>query len=252
MKRFYRQYIEIMGIKIYIFLAASVILSFVTGAMQRSINGRIGENCLKDFLIYYNYRIAPIMLLTVVTFAIAVYLNKMYESGRIVRYVNIQSFYLKVILGMCAHMLIIVAAVAVIVVTGGAASCGFIIDNWQNEDSYALIMFGEKLVNTPVYTIIAAELASYFIIGIINGMLIMIIQRFTGNMFVGYFAAVIVSYLFLSEPNVNFGKINAFYIKEGIYQNGWSISSLIFPAALVVILLFIIMVMGKRDLIKKR
>lgn len=241
-----------MGIRSYLLFAATVLISLVTEIFQNNINNRIGKCCMKDFMIYYNYKIAPYMLLTVLAFMVTMYLYKMYDAQKIIRYTDIRRFYIKVLLGICAQLLIYLAVVFVIVVPGGALGSGFVIDNWKQSDSYASIVFGIRLLDTPLFTIIAAEFAGYFAIGIIDGMIGMIAHRFTGNLFIGYFMAVVINYIFTAEPNISMGRINEFYINESVYQRGFCSMSFIFPAAAAFALLLIIMNMGKFDLIKKR
>lgn len=247
LKKYYIYFFDYRTIIIGIVLTLASLITcfFMTGRKSR-----IGEVCLKDFLIDYSFKIAPYIIFPLITLVILIYVRKIFNTNIVVRYINIRAFYADIIIGVVTGTIIVLFLTLLIISLGGIIFCDFRIDNWECQEAYSRIVYDVKLVDTHVLKLMAVIFISWVLIAFINFEICLIIHRFTGNLYLGYILSVMLDiYCLLETANT---QISRFYVKYFVYVEGWKVDSLLFPVIVASVLLIIIMFMGRADFVKRR
>ena len=209
----------------------------------------MGITCVKDFVITYNYKIVPYMAMPVIMLLLISYFRRMYDDNRMVRYVNIRNFYISVIGGGIGRIVLYVVIMAVWVFIGGVVSTHGIIDNWQSKNAMAKRVYGAYLTDTKFITVFSGIFITLILMMIINMEMLMIIHRYIHSWIAGYFICIVLNlYMLVEQGNARVLKT---FITYRVYQNGWRYSSLVYMAVIVAVLLMVILLMGKRDSLRR-
>lgn len=229
--------------------AMVIIISMLACEFAFATRKAMGITCVKDFIITYNYRIVPYIVIPVIMALLIVYFRKMYDDNRMVRYVNIRKFYCVVIGKGIGRIVMYVIVMLLVVLTAGLISTHGVMDNWQASNAMAKRVYGGYLTYTGVVTIFAGVAITMIILMIINMELLMIVYRCVHSWIVGYFICVVMNlYIIIEQGN---SRILKGFITYRVYQNGWRYASLLPMAAVAVVLLIVVLLMGKSDSLKR-
>ncbi len=223
-----------------------ILISIITGVLASVDRRRLGEICLKDFLITYNFMIVPYVLLPILFLAVVIHLNGMYDDKRLIRYSDIRRFYFDIeIKGILVSALYIVIT-AVMLLTGGLIVSECRIDNWTFPNSVAQNVYRDYLVNSSFIKIFCAVFLTLFLLLLINMNILIIIHRYTGHWIIGFFLCVVGNLYFLTQTHNN-----DFFVTYNVYQNGWRYGCLLGPFIVYAVTFIIIMFMGKADSLRR-
>lgn len=229
--------------------AIVIIISMLACEFAFASRKTMGITCVKDFIITYNYRIVPYIVIPVIMALLIVYFRKMYDDNRMVRYVNIRKFYCVVIGKGIGRIVMYVIVMSLVVLAAGLISTHGVIDNWQSANAMAKRVYGGYLTYTGFMAIFAGVAITLIILMIINMELLMIIYRCAHSWIVGYFICVLMNlYIIIEQGN---SRILKGFITYRVYQNGWRYASLLPMAAVVAGLLIVVLLMGKSDNLKR-
>lgn len=229
--------------------AIVIIISMFACEFAFASRKAMGITCVKDFIITYNYRIVPYIVIPVIMVLLIVYFRKMYDDNRMIRYVNIRKFYCVVIGKGVGRIVMYVIVMSLVVLAAGLISTHGVMDNWQMAKAMAKRVYGGYLTYTGVVTIFAGVAITLIIRMIINMELLMIIYRYAHSWIVGYFICVVMNlYVLIEQSNTRI--LNGF-ITYRVYQNGWGYASLLPMMAVVMVLLIVVLLMGKSDSLKR-
>lgn len=250
MKKIYKKYLSICGVKYWLAYIIATLLINLIGRFAHINRQVIGSACLKDYIITFNFRIASQIFIPSVSFFMLVYLIRMFDDNRVVRFVNIRMYYVKLLAGCIMVCTLCLTASYVLILLSGLIYSGYIVDNWGEMDSFAYNMYGEMLSDISFFRILTAVFIVWFLIEFINIELCIIIHRFSNSWIIGYIICQFINFCMCLEIGKN--KYIDFFINYSVYRNGWNASSVL-PLVVGGSIGFVfIMLMGKADNLRKR
>lgn len=250
MKKLYNKYLATCGIKYWIVYFVVMLFISLVGILAFLPRQKMGEVCLKDYLVTFNFKIAGVILLPVVSFFLLLYIIRMFDDNRIVRYVSIRKYYAKLIAGCFMYCFLYLILSYTMILLSGLISSGFVVDNWQNYDSLAYSMYSERLIDISYLKIMTAVFVVWFLIEVFNVELCIIIYRFLDSWIIGYLLCQIINFTVCVQMGNN--AYIKFYINYSVYREGWNVSSLLPLVAVCLSGAVVIMLMGKADNLRKR
>lgn len=231
------------NIIVFCFVVLVSALSGISAIMERE---GLGQICLKDYVITYNYRVTPYILFPVILFVIIIYLRKMHDDKIMIRYTDIRKFYFDMELNGMVCVLGYMTVTAVMVIAAGLVKCGFVTDNWDEPESMAKTVYGDYLVDSSASQLCVGFFAVLVLLAVINMNLIIVLHRFINNWIIEFFLCVTGNLYILTEGGSIISD-HDWFITYSVYQQGWRYSFLAGLSLICIFTFIITLFVGKAD-----